>query len=187
MKVRRKKRYSHINIGLKILINEAWESIKGLDWHEDGFNFYINRNIDTDIVTFKKGVAHFSGTIIWKKVIRDDYVILEMILNRLLFESLEKIDSGSDTYKRIINLIRAERKCEEKKKLLIMLNDASIIDKALALADTQKTEKSLYRYGVTVVSEEWTKIVNYALETSSVVQALDNFGKELSRIADEIP
>ncbi|MBI5098979.1 MAG: hypothetical protein HZB30_07035 [Nitrospirae bacterium] len=186
MNIRRKKRYSHINIGLKVEINDAWKPIKALDWNEDGFNFYIDRDIDIDNVMFRKGVERFSGTIVWRRIINNDHVILEIILNRFLFEELGKIDLGSDNYRRIIKLIRTQGKQEEKEKLLIVLKGLSIVNDALSTLEKYKIEQSLYRYGVKVVSEEWVRIVRYVLKTSSVVQVLDNIEKELSRISDEI-
>jgi len=185
MNIRRKKRYSHINIGLKVEINETWEPIKALDWNEEGFNFYIDRNIDIDNVMFKKGIERFSGTVVWRRIINNDHVILEIILNRFLFEELGKIDLGFDNYRRIIKLIRTQGKQEEKEKLLIALKGSSIVKNAISTMEKYKMEKSLYRYGVKIVSEEWAKIVRYVLKTSSVVQALDNIEKELSRISDE--
>jgi len=187
MDSRRKKRYSHIYIGLRVRINETWEPVKALDWNEDGFNFYIDRGIDNDSVMFKKGVVQFPGTIVWKRLIRDDYGVIEMILNRFLIEELAKIDPDSDTYRRIMRLIRMQEKPEEKEKLLIALKGVSVIEDAVSLAEEHKMENSLFRYGIKVVSEEWAGIVRYALETSSVVQVLDNIGKELSRMTDEMP
>ncbi|MBI5740895.1 MAG: hypothetical protein HZA16_09250 [Nitrospirae bacterium] len=58
MDIRRKKRYSHIYIGLKVRVNGTLEPIKALDWNEDGFNFYIDRGIDEAGLMFKKGIAH---------------------------------------------------------------------------------------------------------------------------------
>ncbi|RJQ50938.1 MAG: hypothetical protein C4526_11065 [Nitrospiraceae bacterium] len=187
MDIRRKKRHSHIYIELKIRINGVWEPVKALDWNEDGFNFYMNRAVDADSVMFKKGAAQFSGVIVWKRFIRDDYGVIEMALNRFLFEELEKLDPGSDTYRRIVRLIRVQERPEEKKKLLTALKGVSVVEDAELTAEKYKVENPLFRYGVKVVSEEWNRIVSYAFEASSVVRTLDNISKELSRMADEMP
>ena len=186
MNIRKNNRYSHIYIGLKINMEPSWEPVKALDWNENGFNFHIDRSIDTDSVIFRKGMIRFPGTIIWRMDFHDDHVILEMVLNRFLFEELGKINAASDNYRRIVSLIRTQGKHEEKEKLLFVLKGISIVDYALSLVEKYKTEKSLYRYGVKVISEEWAGIVQYALQTSSVVQALDKIGTGLSRINEEI-
>jgi hypothetical protein len=186
MIIKRKKRHSHIYIGMQIQINDTWEQIKALDWNEDGLNFYIDHDIDTNDLQFKKGLERFSGTIVLRRVIDDEHVLLEMILNRFLINELDKMDPGDANYQRIIKLIRTHGKQEEKEKLLIVMKGMSIVDDALAILDKHKIDKTLYRFGVKISSEKWTKIVSYALKTSSVVQVLDNIEKEISKISDAI-
>jgi hypothetical protein len=186
MIIKRKKRYSHIYIGLQVQIHNKWEQIKALDWHEEGLNFYIDHDIDTNDLLFKKGLDRFSGTIAWRRVINDEHVLLEMILNRFLVDELDKMDTNDANYQRILKLIRTHGKQEEKEKLLILMKGMSIVKDALSILEKYKIEKSLYRFGVKIVSDKWTKIVDYALKTSSVVQVLDNIEKEISKISDEI-
>jgi hypothetical protein len=186
MIIKRKKRYSHIYIGLQIQINDTWEQIKALDWHEEGLNFYLDHNIDTNDLLFKKGLDRFPGTIVWRRVIKDEHVLLEMILNRFLVDELDKMDTNDVNYQRILKLIRTHGKQEEKEKLLILMKGMSIVKDALSILEKYKIEKSLYRFGVKIISEKWTKIVDYALKTSSVVQVLDNIEKEISKISDGI-
>lgn len=186
MIIKRKKRYSHIYIGLQVQINNTWEQIKALDWHEEGLNFYIDHDIDTKDLLFKKGLERFHGTIRWRRVVKDEHVLLEMILNRFLCDELEKMDTGNANYPRILKLIRTHGKQEEKEKLLILMNGMSIVKNALSILEKYNMEKSLYRFGVKIVSEEWAKIVDYALKTASVVQVLDNIEKKISKISDDI-
>lgn len=185
MNIRRKKRYNHIYIGLQVQINNTWEQIKALDWNEDGLNFYLGHNIDTKDLLFKKGLERFHGKVVWKRVINDEHTIIEMILNRFLFDELGKMDSNADHYQRIIKLIRTHGKQEEKEKLLIAMKDMSIVTDTLSTLEKYKKEVSLYRYGLKIVSEEWAKIVDYALKASSVVQALDNIEKKISKISND--
>jgi len=186
MIIKRKKRYSHIYIGMHVQIHNTWEQIKALDWNEDGLNFYIDHDIDTNDLRFKKGLEQFPGTIVLRKVINDEHVLLEMILDRFLIDELDKMDPDDAIYRRIIKLIRTHGKQEEKEKLLIVMKGMSIVEDALSILEKYKIEKTLYRFGVKIDSEKWTKIVNYALKTSSVVQVLDNIEKEISKISDAI-
>ena len=186
MIIKRKKRYSHIYIGMQVQIHNTWEKIKALDWNEDGLNFYMDHDIDANDLQFKKGLDRFPGTIVWRRVINDEHVFLEMILNRFLVDELEKMDYEDAKYQRIMKLIRTHGKQEEKEKLLILMKGMSIVDDVLSILDKHKIEKPLYRFGVKIASEKWTKIVNYALKTSSVVQVLDNIEKEISKISDAI-
>ena len=186
MIIKRKKRYSHIYIGLQVQINDKWEQIKALDWHEEGLNFYIDHDIETNDILFKKGLERFSGKIVWRRVINDEHVLLEMILNRFLVDELDKMGTNDVNYSRILKLVRTHGKQEEKEKLLILMNGMSIVKNALSILEKYNMDRSLYRFGVKIVSEEWAKIVDYALKSSSVVQVLDNIEKEISKISNEI-
>jgi len=186
MIIKRKKRYSHIYIGMQVQIHDTWKQIKALDWNEDGLNFYMDHDIDTNDLQFKKGLERFPGTIVRRRVINDEHALLEMILNRFLIDELDNMDSEDANYQRIMKLIRTHGKQEEKEKLLIVMKGVSIVDDAMSILEKYKIEKSLYRFGVKITSEKWTKIVSYALKTSSVVQVLDDIEKEISKIGDAI-
>ena len=183
---RRKKRYSHIYISLSVKVGFKWELIKALDWNEDGFNFYLGHDLPYSNVLFKKGQSKFAGKIMWRKKNDDDIINLEMTLNKLLFEQINKQEDMKGTFSRIVNLMRSEGRVDEKKTILGALNPNITEDEIKGEFETQKMENPTYRYGIKVSSEIWTESVNYALKASSAVQAIDNLGKGLSKLADDV-
>jgi hypothetical protein len=184
-KLRRKERYSHIYITLKVRTGNDWQLIKAVDWNEDGFNFFIEHNFEENEVFFKKGVNNFSGNIMWTR--RSDHYsdLLEMILNTMLFEELDKMQDKEEIYERIISLIRSCDRIEEKKKLLAALNYRFTEDETEMLAKKHHEENPLYRYGVKIKSEEWAGIIEYALEASSIVRVMDEINKNLSELSGD--
>jgi len=184
-KVRRRERYSHIYITLNVRTGNDWHLIKAVDWNKDGFNFFIQHEFDEKEVSFRKGINKFKGNIAWTRKHAHYSDILEMILNTMLFEELKKMHDKKDVFDRIINLIRSSKRNEEKKKLLLSLNHRITDDETEMLAKNHLEENALYRYGVKVESKEWTGIVEYAFEASSVVRDLDKISKNLSELAGE--
>ena len=184
--VRRKKRYSHIYITLNVKIGFKWKQIKALDWNEEGFNFFIEDEISYSNLLFKKGQTKFASQIKWCRKCDDKTFNLGMMLNTFLYEELNKLDSNNKTFDRIVKLIRADGMIEEKKNILAALNpeiNGSEIDRRIR---EQKQNPLIYRYGMRVSSPEWTEIAKYALEASSVVDAIDKVGKGLSQLADNM-
>ncbi len=181
--IRRKERYSHIYITLKASTGNEWQMIKAVDWNEDGFNFFIEHEFEGNEIFFKKGVNKFSGNIMWTR--RSDHYsdLLEMILNTMLFEELDKLQDKKDIYERIINLIRSRDRIMEKKKLLQTLNRKIIDNETEILAKKHHEQNPLYRYGVKVDSKDWGGVIEYALEASSIVRVMDEINKNLSGLS----
>ena len=183
--IRRKKRYNHVPISLRIQIGDEWKWIKALDWNESGFNFYLDREIPDQPVGFKKSLLSFQGNIVWNRKNSDDSIIMEMILNTLLYDQLKKQGHlVKDSARRTINLIRTEGRIDEKIKLLITLgvNDFSYRD-AEALINNHKKSFPMYRYGIRFDSAEWKDIVKHGLEISSSALIMDNIREELPGLA----
>jgi len=184
-KVRRRERYSHIYITVNVRTGNDWHLIKAVDWNKDGFNFFIQHKFDEKEVFFRKGINKFKGNIVWTRESANYSDILEMILNTMLFEEFEKMQDKKDVFDRIMNVIRSSERIEEKKKLLLALNRRITDDETEMLAKNYHEENALYRYGVKVESKEWTGIIEYALDASSVVRELDKISKNLSELAGE--
>jgi hypothetical protein len=184
--VRGKRRYSHIYISLNVKIGFKWKQIKALDWHEEGFNFFIEDEISYSNLLFKKGQAKFAGQVKWCKKCDDKTINLEMMLNTLLYDELNRLDTKSKTFDRIVKLIRTEGMIDEKKNILAALNPEINESEINSRIREQKQSPLVYRYGVKVSSQEWADIEKYALEASSVVDAMDKVGKGLSQLADKM-
>jgi predicted metal-binding transcription factor (methanogenesis marker protein 9) len=185
-KVRMKERHSHIYITLNVSTGNDWHLIKAVDWTEEGFNFFIQHEFNEKEVFFRKGINKFKGNIIWTRKNAHYSDILEMILNTMLFEELEKMDDKKEIFNRIVNLIRSSERIEEKKKLLLSLNRRITDDETEMLAKNHHEENALYRYGVKVESKEWTGITEYAFEASLAAYELDKINRNLSELAGEM-
>jgi len=182
--LRRKNRHSHIFITLNIKIGFQWKPIKALDWNESGFNFIIEDEIPYSNILFKKGQAKFAGEVIWSRRSDDREFNLEMMLNTFLYKEINRRDGDKNTFARIVKLIRTEGMIDEKKKILAALNPDIHETEINRRMSGQKQDSSAYRYGVRVSAQEWADIVKYALEASSVVDAIDKVGRGISRLAD---
>ena len=178
--VRKKERYNHVYIRLQVKTGDEWITVRALDWNDIGLNFFIEREIEGNAVELKKGPKRFPGTIVWTRKSGDDTVILETILNTLLFEQLHKIDN-KETMGRIIRLIRAQGRIEEKKKLLSVLDPSILAEgKVDSMLEKDKMDTSPYRYGILMDSGEWREIVRNALDMTSAVIAMDKIKKGLA-------
>jgi hypothetical protein len=184
--IRRKQRYSHIYIALNVKIGFQWKQIKALDWHDEGFNFFIEDEISYSNLLFKKGQAKFAGQVKWCRKCDDKTFNLEMTLNTLLYDELNRMDSKNKIFDRIVKVIRTDGMIDEKKKILEAINPEITESEINRRIREQKQNPLLYRYGVKVSSPEWAAIEKYALEASSVVDAIDKVGKGLSQLADNM-
>lgn len=178
--IRRKKRYNHVSISLKIKSENGWEEIKALDWNEDGFNFYINREISERIQVFRKSVKTFEAEIRWGYKNDDQNVILELILNRLLFDRLRERPDDRESAELVVQLSRMQSKILEKMRLLEHMGYEIDDDHLLGMIAKYRAENPLFRYGVRVDSSEWKHIVSETLKISSVIMDLDKVGRSLS-------
>lgn len=178
--IRRKKRYNHVSISLKIKSENGWEEIKALDWNEDGFNFYINRELADRIQVFRKSVKTFEAEIRWGYKNDDQNVILELILNKLLFDQLRTRPDDRESAELVVQISRMQSKILEKMRLLESLGYEIDDDHLLGMIAKYRAEHPLFRYGVRVESDEWKHIVSETLKISSVLMDLDKVGRSLS-------
>lgn len=179
--VRTEQRYSHVYIGLMVKRGDEWRGINATDWNESGFNFFIDQELQDDTVQFKKGAKQFTGKVMWKLKGNNGENIFERILNTLLFGQLNKLGNNKETMRRVVNLIRAQGRIEEKMKLLSTLDpDKKFTGDIEALLERNKEEVPVYRYGVFIDDDAWRGIVRYALETSLVVLTMEKIKEGLS-------
>ncbi|MCE5312203.1 MAG: hypothetical protein LLF86_03525 [Nitrospiraceae bacterium] len=178
--IRRKKRYNHVSISVKIKTESGWEEVKALDWNEDGFNFFINRELADKTQTFRKSVKPFDAEVRWGYKNDDQNVILELILNGLLFEQIKNRQADREMSRLVLEISRQQSRILEKMRLLETLGYEVDDDKLLEMIAKYRAENPLFRYGVRVESAEWKHIVTETLKISSVVMDLDNVGRALS-------
>jgi hypothetical protein len=187
LKVRRNKRYRNAFINLWLKTNNHWEAIKACDWNEEGFNFDLSIKIRHSNVLFKKDQKQFNGTIVWVLKHEDDDTIMEIILNNLLFARVMKLTDNKNTMHRIFVMIRTLGVREAKRELLDIFG-IELSDKELErLKDNYKSEHRLYRYGVKVESQEWSKMVRHIIETEPAVETGDEIIRELREFIQNNP
>ncbi len=179
--VRREKRFDHVTIGLKYNVSNIW--IKAHSWNERGFNFFLDSELNEENPDFKKGKYQFQATIRWGYKCDNEAFIRETVLNKLLFNCLDKLTLKSDLQQRIVALCRAMGKIEEKQKLLTALDVVLSDDILNGLIQEHLHKKPLYRYGVSIEPQEaWSAIVRQSLDISAPVISLENIGQALHGI-----
>jgi hypothetical protein len=179
LRVRRKKRYCDLSINLWLKIDNEWEAIKACDWNEGGFNFDLSIKITDSNVLFKKDDKELRGTIAWVLEHEDEDTIFEIILNNLMFERVMKLTDNKNTLRRIFVMIRTLGVLEEKRNLLDIFG-LKFSDKELErLKNDYKNKYQIYRYGVSVESQEWVEIVRHIIETGPAVETQDEIAREL--------
>jgi len=180
--IRRKKRYNHVAINLRIQIGSEWRRIKANDWNEVGFNFYLDFHLQDSKALFSKGASHFPGEIVWRYKNEDDSIVLEMILNRLLTEHIRKAVKDKASIRRVLALMREKGRVDEKMSVLSLLGmSMSDEDKALLIRNS-KEEYPFYRYGVKVEAKKWIDVVEATLEATSVLEVLAQMRADLDHI-----
>ncbi|MBN2655286.1 MAG: hypothetical protein JXR79_09290 [Nitrospirae bacterium] len=179
---RRKKRYNHVNISIRIKNGDAWEEVKALDWNEDGFNFYINRELNEKTQTFKKSLKNFEAEVRWGYKNDDQNVILELLLNKILFDQLKICSPDRALTERVLDLSRQQSRILEKMRQLESMGYEIDDDYLLSQIEKYRAENPIFRYGVKVDSDVWKHIVEETLKISSVVMDLDKLGRSISGI-----
>lgn len=180
---RQSKRHNHIFLRMKVNLNDDWEPIKALDWNELGFNFYLDRELDHSQadIHFRRATTVFSGSIIWSCRNDDEEMIMETILNSMLFNQIKKHnDILKDSVNRILNLLRSQGLIDEKIKILSHLGIHGLThDTVRLMVDNHKKEHPEYRYGIRAGSEEWRGIARNAFEESGSAIMIDKIGEDL--------
>ena len=165
--IRKRRRYNHVVIKLRIKIHNDWVWIKAHDWNEIGFNFFRNHNINDSVVEFKKGQTIFTGEIVWSRSNDNDNVYLEIVVNKLLYNKSEQMEKNNPSAPSRIKLIRTEGRLEDKLKLLPDLGVNITKHKLSSLVEEYKNECLIHRYGVKVDSPEWANIVKQVIKSGS--------------------
>ena len=139
--------------------------IEARDWNGDGFNFYLSQKIKDSHVLFKKELEQFYGDIVWSLKHENNEPIIEIVLNRLIFNEVMKLNDNEKTLRRILGMTRTNGILEEKRQLLDLF-DIKISDREIdSMVKKYKGDCQLYRYGVKVDSKEWSKIVQHTIKT----------------------
>ena len=180
---RQSKRNNHIFLRMKVNLDEDWEPIKALDWNEMGFNFYLDREMDhpqADIL-FRRATTVFSGSIIWNCRNDDEAMIMETIVNSMLFNQIKKHNEIlKDSVQRIISLLRSQGLIDEKIKMLSHLGIHGLThDTVRLMVDDHKKEHPEYRYGIKAGCEEWREIARNAFVESGPALMIDKIGEDL--------
>ena len=173
-------RHSHIGIRLRCLINGSWEHIEALGWNEVGFNFCIPFAVEDPVLSLKRGITCFQGTIAWSSI-NSDEALLSALVNQLVFDQAKRYSSNAALHRRLINLIRVPGLIEQKRAILASIG-LEVSDSDLAdLLAKRKLERPMFHYGVNVESDTWRHLVRNAYDVSSVVISMEKWTNSLSR------
>jgi len=180
---RQTKRHNHIFLRMKVNLDDDWEPIKALDWNETGFNFYLNRELEHPQanILFRRAATVFNGSIIWSCRNDNEEMIMETILNSMLFNQIKKHnDILKDSINRIINLLRSQGLIDEKIKMLSHLGIHGLSQDAVRLmVDNHKLEHPEYRFGIKADCEEWREIARNAFVESGPALMIDKMAQDL--------
>jgi hypothetical protein len=168
-------RHSHISIGLRFLRGAAWEHIEALGWHEGGFNFFYAHDIDLPTLEIKRGLTRFSGEVMWSSVNTSDEVALGTLVNELIYQRAQSVNSDPALRERLIKLIRIPGMVAQKQKVLASLGHPLSNDALAEMLEKKRLKQPLFHFGIRVDAPEWREIVKSALSVSSVVVALEKW------------
>lgn len=180
--VRRMKRHDHVSINLRVQIGDEWRRIRANDWNEVGFNFYLDIDLTANRASFAKGASVFQGDLVWRYMNEDDHIVREMILNRLLIKHIRKAVHDRESLRRMLCLVRAKGLADEKRRLLSCLGVNITEEEEAVMVQQSRAEYPLYRYGVKVDAKEWADVVRLTLETTSVLDIMEQINSDLGRI-----
>jgi hypothetical protein len=176
---RNEDRHSHISIRLQCRVDDKWERLEALGWNEVGFNFFFPHELDGPVLRLKRGLTHFDGKIVWSSLNTSDEVVVEAIVNELIFKRAK--NSSTDLRHRLLKLIRVSGMHTEKIKVLASLGVDVTSDMMATLLAKRKREQPLFHYGVQVQSDAWSAIVASALSISSVIISLEKWSGALGK------
>jgi len=178
---RNKDRHSHIGIRLQYRVNEQWGPVEALGWNEVGFNFYHVQEISESALELRRGLARFTGSIVWRARDANDELLRSMVLNELIYKRAKEVVNDEALRSRLLKLIRASGMATEKRKILdslgLAIPDATITE----MVEQKKQAPSLFHYGVKIESEAWAAVVGNALSVSSVLVSLEKWSGGLSK------
>lgn len=186
--LRKKKRYSHASIRLRMKIGDEWKSIRALDWNDRGFNFFTDVEINDVSMTFKKDTKQFEGAITWCFMKDDKRALIDTMLNTLIFKRLEELkDHGSkDDLKKALLTIRSHENTEDKKKFLESMGVDLTKKNMEVMLEGFSEQHSLYQYGVHAESEYWVNTVNSVFKDTKDMIDMDAAGEKLLSAMDKL-
>ena len=176
---RHQDRYSHISIPLQCRCGDTWEHLQALGWNAQGFNFYHPQPIEAQQLEFKRGLAHFGGTVVWSAIGTDEAAVREAVVNELLFKRAGDVVKDPALQARLLKLIRQHGMLAQKHSVLAALGLDIPNTKMAALLARRIRERPLLRYGVRVESAQWAMVVAKALSLSAVVVSLEHWSLSL--------
>lgn len=177
--MRNTDRHRHIGIKLRYQSGDKWETLEALDWSKVGFNFFSDKEIAGPQLHLKRGLIHLEGTIVWRAPANNDDVLRGFLVNELLYQAARSTSGNPQLHQRLVNLIRAQGLVSEKRQALRVLGVGISDAKLEEMLLKRKQEHALVRYGVRVVSDEWTRLIENAVSVSSVVESLEKWSNSL--------
>jgi hypothetical protein len=178
---RNEDRHSHIGIRLQYRAADKWEHFEALGWNAVGFNFYHADELTAQTLEFKRGLTHFTGTVIWRTQITSKDVIESIIINELIYERSKELAGDKALHARLIKLIRVSGMVEEKRKFLASLGQTLQDSQIAEMIARRKIDHPMFHYGVQVDSEAWSEVVKSALSISSVVTSLEKWSDAMGK------
>jgi hypothetical protein len=173
MSERTDTRHSHISIGLRVKVEEAWQPLRALGWNPQGFNCYTEFELRNTVLDLKRATTSFAGVVSWTSSTDDDDVVLAAVLNEMLFKQAQNIANEDALRARLFKLLRAPWLTAEKRKVLASLGVNPSDTELEALVAQRNLVRPLFHYGVKVDSDVWRAAVQDALQVSSVVLSLE--------------
>lgn len=174
-------RHSHIGIRLQYRTHDKWEYLEALEWNAMGFNFYHSDAMPGTEMQLRRGLSHFTGSIVWQSANTSNDVVLGTVLNRLLYARAKDVAHQPQLHIRLIKLVRVPGMVAEKTQVLTSLGAYPSETKMAELVAQRKKEHPMYQYGVKVQSEAWSAIVESALSVASVLVSLDKWSDAVGK------
>lgn len=105
-----------------------------------------------------------------------------MTLNRLLTDHIRKATRDRASMRRVLSLMRARGRVDEKRRVLALLGVNISKEEEALLIQKSKQEYPFYRYGIKVEAQEWIDVVVVTLETTSVLQIMEQMRADLDSV-----
>ncbi len=170
---RAEDRHSHINIPLRFRVQGKWEQCDALGWNDVGFNFYHAQELPPSTLEFKRSLTAFEGTIVWRSLNSPNHVVLEALLNSLIFKQAKAVPNNAALQRRLIKLMRVADMVVPKRSVLASMGLGISDAKLEQMVAQHRLERPMYHYGVKVDSEAWRAIAKNAFAISSVVVSME--------------
>lgn len=178
---RTEDRHNHIGIRLQYRADDKWEYLEALGWNTVGFNFYHAQAMQGPQLELRRGLKRFTGTVVWQSRNTSDDVVLDTVVNRLLYTQAKTVLNNPQLHMRLIKMLRVPSVVKEKLQVLASLGAAQSEAKMAELVAQRRLEHPMYHCGVRVQSNDWSGIVESALSVSSVLVSLEKWSTALDK------